>query len=137
MLRSYAGRFRITRSFVDAQAASALEDGRHAHAARRANGYQAAFRLLFVQDLRESRHDPAAGRGKRMADRDTAALHVQFRPVDGAQCVGQSELVAAEGRISPGLESAQNLARKRLMDLVIIEVLKAEPRIGQHAWNCV
>src|SRR6185437_1971835 len=109
---------RITRSPIP----STLEDGGDAHAAGGADRDQSAPRLVFIQDFRERGHDARAGRGERMADGETAALHIEPGSIDAAEGARQSELVAAEHRIGPGFQSAQNLSRERLMYLVEIEV---------------
>src|SRR6185437_13211064 len=85
---------------------STLEDGGDAHAASGADRDQPAPRLAFIQYFRERGHDARAGRGERVADGETAALHIESGSIDAAEGARQSELVAAEHRIGPGFQGA-------------------------------
>src|SRR5882757_6075012 len=119
---------RITRSSTP----STLENGRDTHAARGADRDQSALGPIFIENLGERGDDAGAGRGEGMADRKTASLHVEFGPIDGTERTRQSQLIAAENRIGPGLEGAEHLSGESLVDLVEIEVLQRKLRVAQH-----
>src|SRR6202166_5300985 len=120
---------RIARSLIR----STLEDGRDTHAARCADRDQSALGLIFIENLCERGDDARSGRGKWVAYREAAALHVELGASDGAEGGRQSQLVAAENRIRPGLERAQYLTGESLVNLVIIEVLERKVRVAQHS----
>src|SRR5690606_41660186 len=61
-----------------------------------------------------------------------SAVDVQLAAVDAAQRLVQAELLLGEAGVLPRLERGQYLGGERLVDLVEVEVLQAEPRPGQH-----
>ena len=90
------------------------------------------FEPRVGKQFRERRDDARAGRRERVADRDRAALDVQLRTVDRAERLGEAEPFAAELLRLPGLQRAEHLRGKSLVDLVEIEVLERESRVGEH-----
>src|SRR5579863_6645949 len=111
---------------------STLENGRNTHAAGGADRDQSALGPGFIENFRERGDDARAGRGEWVTDRKAASLHVEFGPIDGAEGSRQSQVVAAEYGIGPGLERAQYLPRESLVDLVEIEILERKVRVTQH-----
>src|ERR1700677_180561 len=85
---------RIARMVRGAQ--SALQNGRDAHAAGGANGNEPALRLALVEQFRERGDDAGSGRGERVAERETAALDVELRAIDGAERARKSQFFPAE-----------------------------------------
>ena len=110
----------------------ALQNGGYAHAAGGADGDQAALCLVLVENLRKRGDDARAGGGERVADRQTAAPHIEFGAIYDAESVCGAELVAAKLRIAPRFEGAQDLSGERFVNLVEIKVLKGQSRILEH-----
>src|SRR6185437_4794780 len=99
----------------------------------RAGGGQAAPRARIAgQQLREHPQNAGARSCKGMADRHTAALHIETRLIDVTERRAAAEpLAAVLGRL-PRLEQAEWHGRESLVDLVIIEVLQGEPLILKY-----
>src|SRR4051794_7899209 len=85
-------------SGTGAPAASALEDRRHALAARRADGDQCPAGALLGKKLRSDVEDPAAGGGEGVSGGQRGALHVQPGPVDLSQHGVEAEALLAVHR---------------------------------------
>ena len=95
-----------------------LPDHGAAHAEADAHGGQAVADLGVLLELaRELGHQPHAGGGERVADRDRAAVGVDPRVV-----VGDAEVV----------EEREHLHRERLVDLEQADVLDAQPGAGER-----
>src|SRR5690606_23664107 len=108
------------------QSSLALEDRGYALAACGADRDQAASASALVEGLGERGDDAPAGRRERVARGERAAVHVQLLAVDRAQRLLQPQALLAEDRVLPGLQRAEHLRREGFMDLVEVEVLKAQ-----------
>ncbi len=73
---------------------------------------------------------PVAPNGWPAAER--AAMDVEPFAVDRAERLVEPEPLAAEDRVLPGLERAQDLGGERLMDLVEVELLQRHPGPREH-----
>ena len=80
---------------------------------------------------------PPARRAERVSGAKRAAVHVEPLAVDRANGLLETQAVAAEHRVLPGLQRAQHLGGERLVDLVEVEVLQREPRPREHRRHCV
>src|ERR1700677_3668584 len=121
------------RSISAPKSASALQNGGDAHAAGRTNGNEPALCLGLVERFRKRGDDAGSGCGKRVAERQTAALDVELGAIDGAEHCRKAQFFLAERGVVPRLEGAQHLSREGLVNLVKIEVLESQARIGEHA----
>ena len=95
----------------------------HTLAARRTHRNQATPRFILGKHLGERGHDAPAGCCKRVTGCKRAPPNIEPRPVDSAQRLLQAQTLPTEHGIFPGFEGAQHLRRKRLMNLIEIEVL--------------
>ena len=57
-----------------------------------------------------------------MTERDRAAVGIELRRIDRAECAGQAELIAAECVVLPGAKARDHLRRERLVDLEPVDV---------------
>src|ERR1700751_2068443 len=113
--------------------ASTLHYRGHAHAASRTHGDEPALGVAIAgQQLRQSRDDARAGRGKGMTEGDAATLNVDLGTIDAAEGGRQSQHLATVVRRLPRLERTQHLRCERLVDLVVVEVLERDAGIAQH-----
>src|SRR6201996_5502426 len=98
----------------------ALEDRDDALAAGGADRDHAASLSVFVQLFGEAGDNPPAGRRERVRGGERAAVDVQLRPVDRAEGRVAAELRLAEVGVFPGLQRAEDLGGKGLVDLVVV-----------------
>src|ERR1700733_4656615 len=115
----------------------ALDNGRDAHAAGGADRNQTALAFVFIENLCQGGDDACPGRRERMADRKAASLHVELRAIDRAQSTRESEFVAAEAQVRPGLQGAQHLSCEGFVYFIKIEVLQRQFGVAQHSRNRV
>ena len=80
-----------------------------------------------IELVGERDENAAAGRAERMPDRDRAAHHVELRPIDFANRLGESGALGPLPRHESG-EVAQHLRGKRLVHLDEIDVARARVR---------
>src|SRR6266571_3154677 len=117
---------RSCRSKRRGSAPSALQDRRHAHAARRADRDQSAAGAALGKLFGERTDDARARRRKRVSQRDATALRIELGPIDAAQRPGPLQLRAAIFLRFPGLERAEHLRGKRFVNFVDIEILQRD-----------
>src|SRR5216117_4609691 len=94
-----------------------FQDCRDPHSAGCADRNEPAARAAVGELLREPGDDARAGGAERMADGDAAALRVHLRAVDRAQRLRALEASTAVLLRFPGLQRAEHLRGKGLMDL--------------------
>ena len=110
---------------IEGAVVSCLEDRDDALAGGGADADHAAAGAALVQRLGQARDDPPAGRGEGVPGRERAAVDVQPLAVDRAERRLAPEALAAEDRVFPGAQRAQDLGGERLVDLVEVEVAAA------------
>src|SRR5690349_21326681 len=110
-----------------------LEHGDDPLAAGRADAHDAAPGAALVQRLGETADDAPAGRGERVAGGEPTAVDVEPVDVDLAERLVAAEALAAEHRIGPRLQRAEDLRGERLVDLIELEVGQREAGAVEHA----
>src|SRR5690606_7272283 len=101
-----------------------FQNGRHSHAARRADGDQAAPLPFRVQQLAECGDDASAGCGEWMAYGQGTAFDIHSTAVDGTERGVASEHGPAILLAFPRLERAQHLCGEGFMNFIEVEVLQ-------------
>src|SRR5947207_2478791 len=108
------------------------QDRGDALAAGRADRDEPAPAALLGEELGQRGHDPPAGRRERVTSGERRTVHVELRPVDRPQWSVEAEPALGERRVLPGLERRQYLRRKRLVNLVEVEVWQRQPGSGEQ-----
>ena len=76
--------------------------------------------------MQQMQHDARARGAYRVAERDGAAVDVEFSAIELAQRTVQAQLLAAVLVLLPRREAAEHLGRERFVDLPGIEVVELE-----------
>src|SRR5262245_38643026 len=112
-----------------------LENRRNAHAARGADRDEPAAAAALLEQLRERADEPRTGGRERMPDRDAAALDVELRAIDCAECGRLAELRSTVVVRLPRLQRAEHLRGERLVNLIEVEVLEPQARALEQPRN--
>src|SRR4051812_33421242 len=102
-----------------------LDQDRTAKTAADALGGDAAFLAEPLQRVDEMQRDAVAAGADGMAERNRAAIDVEFSAVKRAGCARQAENIAAEFLVLPGSKAAEHLRCERLVEFEQLDVIEA------------